>query len=86
LHHPRQDRPESAASVSEIVVLTPSEYRVEEKHCALIVDENIERRARLILAMRAASLFATIHVARSLEGAELRLSEEPVDIVFVRRH
>lgn len=56
---------------------------MEEKHCALIVDENIERRARLILAMRAASLFATIHVARSLDEVELRLSEEPVDIVFI---
>ena len=56
---------------------------MEHKYCALIVDGNLEHRARLKLAMRAASLFPTVHVANSLQEAERRLSEEPIDIVFI---
>ena len=56
---------------------------MEHKYCALIVDGNLERRARLKLAMRATSLFPTVHVANSLQEAEHRLSEEPIDIVFI---
>ena len=33
--------------------------------------------------MRATSFFPTVHVANSLQEAELRLSEEPIDIVFI---
>ena len=33
--------------------------------------------------MRASLLFPTVHVANSLEEADLRLSEEPIDIVFI---
>jgi CheY-like chemotaxis protein len=56
---------------------------MEHKYCALIVDGNLEHRARLKLAMRATSFFPTVHVANSLQEAELRLSEEPIDIVFI---
>ena len=55
----------------------------EHKYCALIVDGNLEHRARLKLAMRATSLFPTVHLANSLQEAELRLSDEPIDIVFI---
>ena len=33
--------------------------------------------------MRASLLFPTVHVANSLQDAEARLSEEPIDIVFI---
>ena len=33
--------------------------------------------------MRASLLFPTVHVANSLQEAELHLSEEPIDIVFI---
>ena len=33
--------------------------------------------------MRASLLFPTVHVANSLQDAELHLSEEPIDIVFI---
>ena len=56
---------------------------MEHEYCALIVDGNLEHRARLRLAMRASLLFPTVHVANSLEEAELHLSEEPIDIVFI---
>ena len=56
---------------------------MEHEYCALIVDGNLEHRARLRLAMRASLLFPTVHVANSLQEAELHLSEEPIDIVFI---
>src|SRR5271166_4480606 len=57
--------------------------RMEHEYCALIVDGNLEHRARLRLAMRASLLFPTVHVANSLQEAKLHLSEEPIDIVFI---
>ena len=33
--------------------------------------------------MSASSIFPTVHAANSLQEAELRLSEEPIDIVFI---
>ena len=54
-----------------------------DNYCALIVEGNLEHRARLRLAMRASLLFPTVHVANSLQEAELHLSEEPIDIVFI---
>ena len=56
---------------------------MEHEYCALIVDGNLEHRARLRLAMRASLLFPTVHVANSLQEAERHLSEEPIDIVFI---
>ena len=56
---------------------------MEHNFCALIVDGNLEHRARLRLAMRVSLLFPTVHVANSLEEADLLLSEEPIDIVFI---
>ena len=56
---------------------------MEHEYCALIVDGNLEHRARLRLAMRASLLFPTVHVANSLLEAERELSEEPIDIVFI---
>ena len=56
---------------------------MEHEYCALIVDGNLEHRARLRFAMRASLLFPTVHVANSLEEAEHHLSEEPIDIVFI---
>ena len=56
---------------------------MERMYCALIVDRDLEHRARLRLAMRTSLLFPTIHVANSLEEAEHHLSEEPIDIVFI---
>jgi CheY-like chemotaxis protein len=56
---------------------------MEHQYCALIVDGNLEHRARLRLAMRASLLFPTVHVANSLLEAERELSEEPIDIVFI---
>jgi len=56
---------------------------MEHEYCALIVDGNLEHRARLRLAMRASLLFPTVHVANSLEEAERQFSEEPIDIVFI---
>ena len=56
---------------------------MEHMYCALIVDRDLEHRARLRLAMRASLLFPTVHVANSLQEAELHLSEEPIDIVFI---
>ena len=56
---------------------------MEHEYCGLIVDGNLEHRARLRLAMRASLLFPTVHVANSLQEAELHLSEEPIDIVFI---
>ncbi|MGZ6044018.1 MAG: hypothetical protein ACXWNW_05700 [Isosphaeraceae bacterium] len=56
---------------------------MEHEYCALIVDGNLEHRARLRLAMRASLLFPTVHVVNSLEEAERCLSEEPIDIVFI---
>ncbi len=52
-------------------------------YCALIVDDDLEHRARLRLAMSASLLFPTVRVANSLDEAELHLSEEPIDIVFI---
>ena len=54
-----------------------------DNYCALIVEGNLEHRARLRLAMRASLLFPTVHVANSLQEAELHLLEEPIDIVFI---
>ncbi len=54
-----------------------------DKYCALIVDGNLEHRARLRLAMNATSLFPTVYAANSLPEAERHLSEEPIDIVFI---
>jgi len=54
-----------------------------DNYCALIVEGNLEHRARLRVAMRASLLFPTVHVANSLQEAERHLSEEPIDIVFI---
>ncbi|MGZ6044245.1 MAG: hypothetical protein ACXWNW_06880 [Isosphaeraceae bacterium] len=56
---------------------------MEHEYCALIVDGNLEHRARLKLAMSASSIFSNVHVANSLQEAERHLSEEPIDIVFI---
>jgi hypothetical protein len=44
-----------------------------DKYCALIVDGNLEHRARLRVAMNATSLFPTVHAANSLQEAERHL-------------
>jgi CheY-like chemotaxis protein len=54
-----------------------------DNYCALIVDGNLEHRARLRLVMRASLLFPTVHVANSLQEAERHLSQKPTDIVFL---
>ena len=55
----------------------------EHQYCALIIDGNLEHRARLRLAMRASLLFPTVHVANSVEEVDRHLSQGPIDIVFI---